>query len=745
MTTIHDELPIAPPEHMLSAERMGLSHPIESLLIAPARYEDYRTVVTDFDTIGAEASSSPIVYKVKVRANQFGEASLRGYARRDGPYPKGGYKDPKKLEVNEPFGFGSFRLEIDVEDERGVSAIQTIFGGISQFRHVRAGDELIFRGNAERFGSRLYFKNATLAPMRKMGIIAPVYLGAQGKQVNSEEVHAMMDWLNASDDRVFMAYQRACELIRQDCGGLSDADILAICTPEDSLIRPESLPDLLFHLHSPTESVAEGEAALSIARKICSLSLQCRAQRQNARAQSHEAPIGEGQDLVKHARQIIEEVQFRRGHKLTKNQVEVAEQICARMQSTQPLNGLLSGEVGSGKTVSYAIPAVVAHLNGARVAIIAPTELLADQIAATISRDFGHDVQVERVRTQRKIKNPDAILVSTIGLNSAARKSGYIPNFLILDEQHKLSTASRESMVHPHTHTLDVSATPIPRSLALSLYDGMDLFTLNEQPVKKDIQTALIDTKERNVATAALRKALTDGKRVALVYTLVDKQEGTPMASIDEPEKHRSTQSEKEEEEVARKGAIETKDLFEKNFPGRVALLHGKMSSEEKVEALNSFRSGEKPLMITTTIFETGIDVPDVAVLIVRDPQHLGLSQLHQLRGRLARSGGDGVCFLLVEDLEKLSDDTYDRLNVFCQTNDGYALAQNDMVARGAGELDGLQQKGRATTTFKGVKMTTRDLLFNEMAELDMQIQADQVDADSSSSQREARQASLFG
>jgi ATP-dependent DNA helicase RecG len=650
----------APQYLRVSAQRMGLNDPVEGLLIAPNRYEDYRHVIKDFDQIGASAASEPIVYQVTVKAKQSGAPSMRGYARRGSPPPKAGYKDATKLELLSPFARECFRLEIDVEDQNGRAAIQTFFGSVQQYRTVQAGDVLTLRGNAERFGSKLYFKSSAIAPKYLLGTIAPVYLGAQGKSVNSEDVHALISWIFSSVEITNEALRVACEQIREDCGGLEDEDILAICRNHDSCIDPQSLHQLLAHLHMPSESTEEGYAAIAIAEKICSLSLQCRALKQNARLSCDDAPIGLSvngvrPDLVEQAHALIQQVESNRGYRLTKNQVQVIQDVCSRLQSDQPLNGLLSGEVGSGKTIAYAIPATVAHMNGSRVAIIAPTELLADQIARNIATEFGPAVSVERVMAGKSIKNQDAILVGTIGLNSVAKKCGYKPNLLILDEQHKLSTASRESMLHPFTHTLDVSATPIPRSLALSLYEGMDLFTLNEQPVVKNIKTALIDVKDRKVASAAIKNALERNKRVAIVYTLVDAQEGTPSASVDAPEKIKTTKDQALEEEVKRKSAIDSAALFEQNFPGRVSLLHGKMSSDQKVLALDEFRQGLKKLMVTTTIFETGIDVPEIEVLVIRDPQHLGQSQLHQLRGRLARSGGDGLCMLMVEDLNALA------------------------------------------------------------------------------------------
>jgi len=197
----------------------------------------------------------------------------------------------------------------------------------------------------------------------------------------------------------------------------------------------------------------------------------------------------------------------------------------------------------------------------------------------------------------------------------------------------------------------------------------------------------------------------------------------------------------------ALKSATASAELFEHHFPGQVVLLHGQ--TQDKAAALDTFRRGDKRLMVTTTIFETGIDVPDVKVLVVRDPQQMGLSQLHQLRGRLARTGGDGHCFLLTEDLNALSAETVERLNTFCQSINGYDLAYADMLARGAGDLCSLEQKGKANATFKGIKITTEDLLIHNDNHADLQIHThdNQTDEDMSYAQyskTSQRQVSMF-
>lgn len=730
----------APIELIEIAQKMGLSHPIEALLCAPRRFEDYRKIWDDFSDLQANGPLNEfVVYRASIGP------SMRGFGRRGVAPPPGGYQDSAKLLLRFPFTRGVFRLEVDLVDTKGRTVTQSVFGDIFSWKDIAPGDEVVLRGKLEQFAGRWQFNASTFVDPQDLHRVAPVYLGEAGKKVSRTDVSALIRWVNEDDERLAMAVSVACERIRQACGGLEDESILAACGV-DPTQDYSSLESMILALHYPS-TPEEGNHALDIVRKVCVLSMQCTAARVNSRAPCPGSAIADRASLQKSAQDLMLSIESRRaaaGFSLTKNQRDVVSAVCNRLSEDVPLNGLLNGEVGAGKTVAYMVPAVAAHLAGARVGIIAPTDLLAEQIANNIANEFGAMVSVERVRQGRKIRNPSAILVGTIGLNTAAQKIGWQPDFLIFDEQHKIHTAAREALLNPSTHTLEVTATPIPRSLGLSLYGGMDVFTLNEQPVVKSIQTGLIDTKDRSIATRAIRQAIANGKRVAIVYTLVDQPEREVIQDDEDPGINDVPQPSKtqlkEMDAKGRKSAIEAAAAFETHFPDRVGLLHGKMSQDEKIDALNRFRSGEKPLVVTTTVFETGIDVPDVQVIIIRDPEHLGASQLHQLRGRVARSGGDGLCLLLTADLDQLGQETYDRLSAFCATTDGYELATLDMLSRGVGQLDGLVQNGKSNMVFRSVKMSTRDLVAFDSARPNLQIEHDPAvkRADSSRSAQRA-------
>lgn len=715
-----------------TANKLSLDSPIEGFLCVPARYEDYRKPLTQLDhsLVGENVT-------LRLRVSEKSEA-ICGYANRHKKVPSHLIRNKLTMQLHDPFSWAAFRLEVEAHTAHGDMVRVTIFGAIKDWEHIEQGQELILNGKLDLFRGQWQLSSPRELHEDQVGRIVPVYLGIAG-QVHTKHVTQLIDWLLSTDELMEQGLFAAYQKIIDSCAGLHDGDILDYCIKDEAYIEHQTIFSVLASMHAP-QDMLEAEQALAIVKRICILSMQCQAKLANTRDEHEHAPIGLGSPMAQWTNELVDVVEQSKGFPLTENQKQVANDIVARIQEEKPMIGLLSGEVGAGKTIAYAIPAVAAHRAGARVAIIAPTLLLANQIAREIALEFGEFASVERVFAGRKIRNIDSILVGTSGLNSVARKQDYVPDLLIFDEQHKLNTLSREEMVSPYTHTLEVSATPIPRSLALSFYDGVDLFTLNEQPVLKNVETSLVDTNQRGLATQAIREAVQNKKRVALVFTLVEGAKNEITIGVDGAT--RTTKKQKESEEVARRAATDSFDLFDKHFPEQVVLLHGQMSDAEKEAALDTFRSGEKPILITTTIFETGIDVPDISTLVIRDPENLGLSQLHQLRGRLARRGGNGHCFLLCDDLTALAENTYERLEFFTRNTDGYDLALHDMKSSGAGDLTGYQQRGKSTTVFKGIKLQVEDFLESEQIGLD--IDAVEQDLKESSRQKnEYRQATL--
>jgi len=674
-----------PPALVTAMTRLGLPTPMHALLCVPTRYQDCRRIFSSFDDIETSSfDEDPPMIPVEVTIRRYKDdlPSLRGFAS--------GSKKP----LGSPWAKNCVRLEIDVEDPEGNVAIVQVFGKVMSWRKCKALDSLVVVAQARRFGSgdnqKLYFNKVEPMSSGAVGRVMPIYTGIAGR-VAGESVASLIDFVLMHGLEV--GRQVAVDALQDACG-LCDEDILTVCDPDKFFL---SLDDLLAGLHVP-HTPEIGAYAIAVAGRVASLGVQASAQRQNARAYHPDASIG-GVDGKNEILDLLPSLIASQSEKLTEDQLSVAYAVGGALQDNIPLNGLLSGDVGTGKTLAFLLPAVAAHRLGKTIAIMAPTDLLADQIADNLQKRFGKCALIERVQAGKKIKDAKAILVGTPGLASVAAKHGYKPNFLIVDEQHKSNPKIRQAMVGPWTHVLEVSATPIPRSLALSLHAGMQTFSLRQVPVTKKITTELVDVAGRGGTTLAIRNALARGQRAAIVFPRV---ESTVKSD---------TTAEGDSESAPNPSVLYAAELFEQSFPGKVAVLHGRMSNEEKRDEIAKVRSGEKPLVIASTVFETGIDIPDVMVMIIRDADRFGLSQLHQIRGRLARAGGEGKCFLMVDNKESLASETRERLEIMTKINDGYDLSEQDMLMRGAGEIEGTAQSGTTDTVFKLVRMRTEELL----------------------------------
>lgn len=693
--------------------KLRLADRREALLCLPARYADCRQPLRDIAQIHADKLEESHLFLLTLTGN------FHGYARRGDRW----------IEIGN-FGVDGWgqahmcrggRVEIEMRDSIGRKLVWTQFGGAYQamrdFKDASSGDPVVIVakiGGYRKGGSRAVEDVQTVPPWA-IGRIWTHYQGIAGLVTGAAVETLVRSQLDNPDAFAHcaarltgvlgMSAQQAFEAIGQHPEA------------EDPLHREAftGFEDLLRKLHQPA-TIEQAWAARNVCHRLSALSLQAEALRHHRRASHPDAPLAVSMES---ARQIA----ATQPEQLTEDQMQAIEGIIAGLKQPQPLNALLTGDVGTGKTLAYAIPAVAAHRAGARVAIIAPTDLLANQIASTLIERFGpYGVSVDRVSTgAKKLSNPQAILVSTYGLTSTAKRCGYSPHLLICDEQHKMSAAAREGMVKPWTSVIEATATPIPRSLAASIYEGMSVFTLRKCPVEKDIQTALADVTERGRTASLLRWALANDKRAAIIYPLVEdaapvQEEGADLPGGPGGPGRLDTAP---APPPAASSVTAGFKALQAAFPGQVSLLHGKLSEAEKNLAIAELRSGAKPIVVSSTVMETGIDVPSLAVMVVRNADSFSMSQLHQLRGRLARNGGQGWFVMLVDDLENLGEEARARLQTVCDVNNGFDLSEMDLIQRGFGDVDGAQQSGASETVFRLVKLSPEDFLLNRLRTLD--------------------------
>ena len=372
---------------------------------------------------------------------------------------------------------------------------------------------------------------------------------------------------------------------------------------------------------------------------------------------------------------------------LTGAQKRVIKEIRKDVGSGRQMNRLLQGDVGSGKTLVALMSMLIALDNGYQACMMAPTEILAAQHYETIANLlFGMNVRVELLMGSVKGKKREEILKGLltgdvrilIGTHAVLEDSVNFASLgmVIIDEQHRFGVAQRAKLWGKNVcppHILVMTATPIPRTLAMTLYGDLDVSVIDELPPgRKPIQTIHQFDNRRPLLYAGIRKQIEEGRQVYIVYPLI-----------------------KESEKMDIKNLEDGYELICAEFPQyRVSKVHGQMKPAEKDAEMQRFVNGETQIMVATTVIEVGVNVPNASVMVIENAERFGLSQLHQLRGRVGRGADQSYCILVTN--YKLSEETRKRLEIMVQTNDGFEIAEADLKLRGPGDLEGTQQSGMA-------------------------------------------------
>ena len=372
---------------------------------------------------------------------------------------------------------------------------------------------------------------------------------------------------------------------------------------------------------------------------------------------------------------------------LTGAQKRVMHEIRADMCSGRQMNRLLQGDVGSGKTLVALMTMLIALDNGYQACLMAPTEILAEQHLQTI-RDFlqGMDIRVELLTGIVKGKKRKEILdgLATGDIQILIGTHAVIEDpvafhrlgVAVIDEQHRFGVAQRAKLwakSENPPHVLVMTATPIPRTLAMTIYGDLDVSVIDELPPgRKPIQTLHKFDNQLTSLYQSIRRQINLGRQVYIVFPLI-----------------------KESEKMDLKNLEEGYETLKQAFPEfRLSKIHGRMKSAEKEAEMKLFVKGETQILVATTVIEVGVNVPNASVMVILDAQRFGLSQLHQLRGRVGRGCDQSYCILVTN--YKLSEETRKRIDIMCDTNDGFRIAEADLKLRGPGDLEGTQQSGMA-------------------------------------------------
>ncbi|MBQ2321380.1 MAG: ATP-dependent DNA helicase RecG [Bacteroidales bacterium] len=366
-------------------------------------------------------------------------------------------------------------------------------------------------------------------------------------------------------------------------------------------------------------------------------------------------------------------------------QKRVVHEVWGDFKSGKQMNRLVQGDVGSGKTLVALLCMLIVTGNGMQACLMAPTEILANQHYESLVAELrGMDVGVALLTGSVKGKKRKAILDGlaggsigiVVGTHALIGPTVVFKNLAlcVIDEQHRFGVAQRASLWTKNSrppHILVMTATPIPRTLAMTIYGDLDVSVIDEMPPgRKPVFTEHYFYCNRNRLNAFIRSELQKGRQAYVVFPLIKENEKMDYKNLEE-------------------GFRYMKESFAEY---KVCMVHGKLSADDKDEAMRQFVSGEAQIMVATTVIEVGVNVPNASVMVIESAERFGLSQLHQLRGRVGRGADQSFCILMTAN--ELGRDTRRRIEIMCQTTDGFAIAEADMRLRGPGDIEGTQQSG---------------------------------------------------
>lgn len=682
--------------------RLGFTRLAECLLSIPKDYFDYTNpirVLKPEHLVGAdEGKGVPAYLILRPQAVRLYDAN----------------KSPTKWMKS------AIRLVIDCIDGQRQPIEVSVFGNIWPWKPLiealsseegakaLRGTEFEFlhlHGNIKVWRENIRLASPHLVRPDARGKVMPVYAGKQGQVSGDTLADAVVRAMPEVED---------AEIIMLAQAGLraSEFEAAANSVPLPPVIPEVKAPaDLLDSLHLPL-TAAEGRAACDLARRLSAETIV-----RKALIAKQRPPVPGSSVIIN--KKVIESLISKLPFSLTGDQVVAINEIVEDLRSPYAMNRLLSGDVGTGKSITFMVPAVAVAMTGADVAILVPSQLLVTQIASELRALFpalNHDDVVE-VTGGTKIPaatKGGRIFVGTTALLSAARKSKLKFSLVITDEQHKFSVEQKSALTHRATNVLDATATAIPRTLALVTFGGMDVSVLRQCPVVKMITTRAVHTSEQQRVKDFVAEVVARGGQAAIIYPLVDVSKADagskPQLSVDEALMKAAAGGAGAKEEL--QSVIKAGQDWEERFPGRVGVLHGKLTPEEKDQVIKAMTAGELDVLVSSLVIEVGVTLPSLKAIVINHSERFGLAQLHQLRGRVARKGGRGYMFLLTDEpLEPGEDgesESLARLRLLERCSDGFELAEADMDMRGFGDVaeDSSLQTGTARTLFHNAKLT---------------------------------------
>ncbi|MCX8076760.1 MAG: ATP-dependent DNA helicase RecG [Aquificaceae bacterium] len=609
---------------------------MSALWFAPVRYEDRRLT----NTIKTTKPGQKVALKVKVLSTRFDREE----------------KYPAWVEVEDPTG--RLFLRFKYKEQRALN-------------RFRKGQELVVYGKLKEYRGEKYMVHPEILSEDQAGKIVPFY------------------YIRTEGELKSISAERRHNLLRNMLNKLSEyAKYMPEYLPKGILEKRKlsGIAESLYFIHRPVNTSEEDLNQFSTdyqKRLVYEDLFLFQLALQTIKAQTKELPAVSLSNPESSIREFVKGLPF----SLTPAQERVIKEILEDTKSNRPMSRLLQGDVGSGKTAVAMAIAYAFAVEGYQSAVMVPTEILAQQhyesfkkfleplgvkvglltgsVKGSLRKSVLHHTERGNIHV---LLGTHALIQEEVNFNRLG--------FVVIDEQHRFGVLQRKLLSEKgkgfYPHCLVMSATPIPRTLALSMYGDLDLSVIDQMPKgRKPVITRLFFENELEKVLGAIKTELTKGHKVYVIYPLIEESETLQL-----------------------KSAVQEHARWKSLLPNKqVLLLHGRMKEKEKSEVMEKFKS-EGDVLVSTSVVEVGVDVPDATVMVVESAHRFGLSQLHQLRGRVGRSDLQSYCFLIVPEEIRTDSDAIRRLRVLIRSNNGFEIAEEDMKIRGPGELIGESQSG---------------------------------------------------
>lgn len=626
------------PSRARALQRLGIEFVRDILFHFPRKYEDFSTVTPIADLeVGKQMTALGIVVSIKENKGFYGKRRL-------------------------------LRIYVDIDDGTGILHI-TWFNLQFLQNKLPVGTRVYVAGMVEepKFLKKAVIKDKK--PHFSMRSPALEFAGSDSERIHTAAITPIYSETSGISSR----------FIRYQVKALLPAILLVPeYLPKEIVKRNDlmGIQDAIAQAHFPSsqESLERAKRRLQF-DELFFLQLAALVRKQHVqRAKAYPLPV-----TKKELKEHINSLPFT----LTGAQKRSLEEISEDMGEQHPMNRLLQGDVGSGKSAVALIAAKIALSHKKKVLYLAPTEILARQQALSFQSNLGPKVvrllvgamkQKEKRDIYEKLKEDEPVCV--IGTHALLQEHVQASNvgLAIIDEQHRFGVAQRKALLNIEEgnvpHLLSMTATPIPRTLSLTVYGDLENSLLDELPPgRKPIVTRIVNPDERDDAIIDMLSQLHEGRQAYIITPIIE-----------------------DSVKLVVKSARKAFDEIGKMFPGiAIGMLHGQMSSEEKEAVMNNFAEGAIQLLVATAVVEVGVNVPNATVMMIEGAERFGLAQLHQFRGRIGRGEHESVCYVVPTAMESVENT---RLSLFASTNDGFEIAEADLNFRGPGELYGLEQSG---------------------------------------------------